>query len=101
MILTIRYPHVRELVHHYAKQLSDDVVLSLLDSGLNSESDAERLSRFIWTMLDEMARDRKEQNAVLGSTDNTSVTPDIAYEMDVLMEANGFSSIWENISDES
>ena len=101
MILTVRYPHVRDIVSYYAKKLSDDIVLSVLESGVNSEIDAAHLSRFIWRMLDEMAKDREDGNIVLGGSDNTSMVPDISYEMDVLMRQAGFSSIWEKISDES
>lgn len=101
MILTIRYPHVRELVLFYAQKLSDDIVLAILSNGLHSEKEAEHLSHFIWRMLDEMAKDKEQENVVLGGTDNTSMVPDISYEMDVLMEESGFSSIWEKISDES
>ena len=101
MILTVRYSHVRDIVSYYANKLSDDIVLSILESGLHSESEAEHLSYFIWTMLDEMAKDRQEKNIILGGTDNTSMAPDISYEMNVLMEESGFSSIWERVSDES
>ncbi|WP_299940940.1 hypothetical protein [uncultured Microbulbifer sp.] len=101
MILTVRYPHVRELVSYYAKKLSDKLVLSILEKGLNSESEAEHFSHFIWKMLDVMAKDREEKNIVLGSIDNTSMGPDISYEVGVLMQEEGFDSIWERISDES
>lgn len=101
MILTTRYPHVRDLVLHYANKLSDKSVLSILDNGVNSKEDAERLSYFIWRMLDEMARDRDEGNIVLGGTDNTSMVPDVSYEMDILMEECGYGSVWERISDEA
>ena len=101
MILTVRYPHVREIVSYYAKKLSDEAVLSILESGVHSEDEAEHLGRFIWKMLGEMAKDREEENIVLGGIDHTSMAPDISYEMDVLMEESGFSSIWEKISDES
>ena len=100
MLLTVRYPHVRDLVSFYANKLSDDFVLSILESGVNSESEAEHLSHFIWKMLDEMARDREEGNIALGGIDNTSMAPDISYEMDTLMEESGFGPIWEKISDE-
>ena len=101
MIFTVRYPHVRDMVQHYAQKLSDNVVLKILDHGVKSENDAEHLSYFIWRMLDEMAQDREEENIVLGGTDNTSMGPDISYEMDTLMEQSGYTSIWEKISDEA
>ena len=101
MILTVRYPHVRDLVSHYANKLGDEIVLSILDNGVNSEIEAEHISRFIWKMLDEMSSDREKGNIVLGGIDNTSMAPDISYEMDSLMEECGFESIWERISDEA
>ena len=100
MILTLRYPHVRELVFHYATKLTDTAVLKILDTGVNSAADAEHLSYFIWRMIGEMAKDRAAGIEVLGGTDNTSMGPDIAYEMDNLMQVSGFSDIWETISDE-
>ena len=94
MILTLRYPHVRELVFHYATKLADTAVLKILDTGVNSPADAEHLSYFIWRMIEEMGKDREAGVPVLGGIDNTSMGPDIAYEMDNLMQANGFGDIW-------
>ncbi|GLS25347.1 hypothetical protein [Marinibactrum halimedae] len=101
MIFSVRYPHVNDLVLHYANKLSDDMVISILQKGLNLEREAEHLSYFIWRMLDEMAKDREEGDVVLSGTDNTAMGADIAYEMDTLMEESGFGSIWEKISDEA
>lgn len=101
MIFATRYPHVRALVVHYATKLSDEPVLLMLNQGVNSRQDAEHLSHFVWKMLDEMAKDREEKNVVLGGTDNTSMVPDISYEMDILMEESGYRSIWQKISDEA
>lgn len=101
MILTTRYPHVRDLANHYCGVFSDTEVASILSNGLQSEEDAKKLSLFIWRMLDEMAKDKKAGNFVLGGDDNTAMAPDIAYEVDTLMADMGFSSIWEKISDEA
>ena len=48
-----------------------------------------------------MAKDREEGNIVLGGVDNTAIVADISYEMSILMDQVGFSSIWEKISDEA
>ncbi|MGM8229087.1 hypothetical protein ACSV5M_21065 [Cellvibrio sp. ARAG 10.3] len=101
MILTLRYPHVRDLVQHYATKKNDAKVLKILDSGLLSEEDASHLGHFIWDMLDTMAKDREQNIVVLGGTDNTQMAPDIAYEMDALMNKSGYGKIWEKISDEA
>ncbi|MCA6129400.1 hypothetical protein [Thalassolituus oleivorans] len=101
MILTVRYSHVRDLVFYYANQLSDQRVLDVLEDGLKSEDDAKHFSYFIWKMIDKMAEDRENGVEVLGGKDNTSMLPDVSYELDVLMSDGGYSQIWEEISDEA
>jgi len=101
MILTLRYPHVRDLVQHYATRKNDTKVLSILGSGLLSKEDALHLGHFIWEMLDLMAKDREQGVVVLGGTDNTQMAPDISYEIDALMHKSGYGKIWEEISDEA
>lgn len=101
MILTVRYSHVRDLVQHYANQLSDHRVLDILESGLNSEDDAKHFSHFIWKMIDKMSENRENGIEVLGEKDNTSMLPDVSYELDALMSDNGYSHIWEEISDQA
>ena len=101
MILTVRYPHVRDLVSYYASKLSDERVLEILESGLNSENDAKHFGYFIWKMIDRMAEDRENGIEVLGGSDNTSMLPDASYELDILMSECGYSQIWEDISDQA
>jgi hypothetical protein len=101
MILTLRYPHVRDLVQHYANRKNDTKVLNILNSGLLSKEDALHLGYFIWDMLDLMAEDREQRIIVLGGTDNTQMAPDISYEMDALMHKSGYEKIWEDISDQA
>ncbi|WP_370292291.1 hypothetical protein [Thalassolituus sp.] len=101
MILTVRYSHVRDLVYYYANKISDQKVLDILESGLKSEDDAKHFSYFIWKMIDMMAEDRENGIEVLGGSDNTSMLPDVSYELDVLMSDSGYSQIWEDISEEA
>lgn len=101
MILTVRYSHVRDLVYYYANKISDQKVLDILESGLKSEDDAKHFSYFIWKMIDMMAEDRENGIEVLVGSDNTSMLPDVSYELDVLMSDSGYSQIWEDISDEA
>lgn len=101
MILTLRYPHVRDLVQYYAHRSHDTKVLNILECGLLSKEDAQHLGHFIWDMLDLMAKDREQQVIVLGGTDNTQMAPDISYEIDALMDSSGYGKIWEDISDEA
>jgi hypothetical protein len=100
MILSIRYPHVRELVEHYAIKLDDSRAAEILNKGLSSADDAEYLSYFIWKMIDQMAIDQQQNISVLGGVDNTSMLPDVSYEMTLLMDNAGYGDIWERILDE-
>ncbi|WP_444935132.1 hypothetical protein [Microbulbifer sp. JTAC008] len=101
MILTVRYPHVRDLVQHYANTLEDKRSIKILQTGLKSEDDAVHFGHFIWKMIDRMSEDREKGVEVLGGTDNTSMLPDVAYELDLLMAENGYTKIWEEISDQA
>ena len=101
MILAIRYPHVRTLIAYYANKLSDQPVLSILETGLHTEEEAKHLSFFIWKMIEEMRNDREQNNMVLGGIDNTTILADVSYEMDAFMTDAGYSELWERISDEA
>lgn len=101
MILSVRYPHVRDLIAYYAQRNSEQRVLSILEHGLDSEQDADCLGRFVWKMIDQMAQDRANNQPVLGAVDNTAMLPDLSYEMDILMEDAGYAELWERISDEA
>lgn len=101
MILTLRYSHVRDLVQYYANRENDKKVLRILDSGVLSKEDATCLGYFIWSMLDLMAKDKKQGVVVLGGVDNTQMAPDISYEVEALMYDSGYGKIWEEISEEA
>lgn len=100
MILRVRYPHVRELVHHYANHLSDRRILHILEVGLSSQDDAKHLSYFVWKMIDSMSKDIESGVEVLGGKDNTSMLADVSYELDALMSESGYNEVWEEILDQ-
>ena len=52
-------------------------------------------------MIEEMRNDREQNNMVLGGIDNTTILPDVSYEMDAFMTDAGYSELWERISDEA
>lgn len=100
MIAFKRYAHVKNLLDHYASDLSKTDVLRILEDGVNNENDAENLSRFVWMMIDKMSEDSNEGKLVLGGTDNTEMLPDVAYELTLYLSDRGYIEIWNRISDE-
>lgn len=100
MITFKRYPHVKDLLDHYTADLSNADVLRILEGGVNNESDAENLSRFIWKMADKMSEDSNEGKLVLGGTDNSEMLPDVEYELTLYLSDRGYIEIWDRISDE-
>jgi len=101
MIKFTRYPHVRSLIIYYAQDLNETDILKLMESDVNSELDAENFSKFIWNMLDQMAIDIKAKKVVLGNTDNSSMIPDIDYEVSLYLAERGFENIWDDICDQN
>ena len=95
-----RYPHVEHLIRYYAQALSVDEIISILNLGVGSSAEAETFSRFIWKMLDAMSDDIESKVEVLGGTDNSSMIPDIDYEVSLYLSEAGYEEIWDRIADE-
>lgn len=100
MIEFKRYPHVGDLIAHYASVLNDDKASALLESGVKTEEEAYTFSRFILTVIDCMAIDMQKEVPVLGSADNTSMIPDIDYEVSLYLANRGMEDIWNKVCDE-
>lgn len=101
MIEFSRYPHVGTLISYYANRLNETAILEIIKLGVSSKGDAEYFSRFIWRMLDEMAIDIEQKKEVLGNIDNSSMVPDIDYEVSLYLADRGFGAIWDDVCDEN
>lgn len=101
MIRFNRYPHVRDFVLHYASELKNDGIQELLGASVKSREDAFLLSRFVWVMINEMAKDCESETVVLGRIDNSSLIPDIDYEIGVYLNERGYGVVWDKVCDES
>ena len=51
-------------------------------------------------MLDRMSEDSNNKIEVLGRTDNSSIIPDLEYEITLHIDEAGFRSVWDRVSDE-
>jgi hypothetical protein len=95
-----RYPHVGDLIAHYAKTLCRDDIGTIMASSITTSHQAKVFSRFIWDMVGQMNEDEENGIEVIGSTDNTEMIPDISYEITKLMRNAGFYEVWKKVSDE-
>ena len=100
MIIFDRYPHVRDLVIHYATASKSDRILAIMGMGVDTSEQAFLLSKFIWDMIDEMAKDSELDVMVLGRADNLDMIPDVDYEIGVYLNEQGFGAVWDNVCDE-
>lgn len=100
MIHFNRYPHVKDLIVHYATTMDETSILSMLEHGVNSENDAALFSQFVWKMVDQIGTDSERGTKVLGSTDNTDTMPDIDYEVSLFLANFGYAEIWDKTCDE-
>ena len=98
MIEFSRYPHVRELIAHYAVALGREDIESIMASGITTDVEAESFSKFIWDMVGQINEDEESCVEVIGNTDNTEMIPDISYEITKLMRDTGFYGVWEKVS---
>lgn len=96
-----RYPHIKDLIIHYAAFFSDSEILQQVELGVKNAQQAEHFSLFIWKMVDQMRSDSEADVIVLGSTDNSEMLQDIYYEISNFMSDCGFESVWERVSEEA
>ena len=97
-MLCSRYSHVKDLLDHYALDLDFADVTTILDNGVDNESDAELLCKFIWQMVVKMSEDCRLGRTVLGSIDNSDLLPDVAYEITSYLSKAGYIDIWDRVS---
>lgn len=100
MIEFKRFPHVGEIIYHYANSLNDEKILSLINTGVKTRDDAYALSKFVLRVIDCMASDIQQEVAVLGNIDNTSMIPDIDYEVSLYLARKGMEDIWDEVCNE-
>jgi hypothetical protein len=95
-----RYPHVYDLIAHYATKLNEPSILYMLEQGIKSEQEAIKFAQFIWQMVGQMGTDSEEGVSVFGRTDNTDTVPDIDYEISLHLANLGYAEIWDKICDD-
>ena len=100
MIQFKRYPHVKDLIIHYANTLNEPAVLLILEQRIKDEQDATKFAQFIWQMVGQMGTDSEEGVSVLGRIDNTDTIPDIDYEISLHLANIGYAEIWDKICDD-
>lgn len=99
MIQFKRYPHVKDLITHYANDMNKPSILLMLAQGVSSEQEATDFAQFIWQMVGQMGIDSENGVSVLGRTDNTDTIPDIDYEISLYLANLGHEEIWNKICD--
>ncbi|MFO1322395.1 MAG: hypothetical protein U1F52_22555 [Burkholderiales bacterium] len=101
MIRFERYPHVLDLLSHYAGTMHDDETRRLLADGVRTEPEALHLARFVWRMIDRMRADSDAGLVVLGRIDNGDLLPDVSYEVSLYLARAGFEEIWDRVADDA
>ena len=91
------YPKVGDLIAHYAEILDDENAVAVLNTDVHSRDDAYVLSRFVLAVVECIAKDMEDKTLVLGSTDNTSIIPDIDYEVNLYLARKEMEDVWDEV----
>jgi hypothetical protein len=90
-----------EFAQYYANNLNDHLSADILNRGEASNKDeAEHISHFFWSMVDAAIIDEQNQHSSLWSESPQIICEKIMYSLSAHLENNGFSTIWERVSDE-
>ncbi|WP_444916315.1 hypothetical protein [Microbulbifer sp. JMSA003] len=98
MIEFKRYAHIEDLLLYYAKSYKDDSILKILKEGVNSTSEAEEFSLFIWWVVDSIHDDQENEIEIMSSAGNLEMLPDLEYEISDYMQSVGFYDVWCRVS---
>ncbi|WNZ57421.1 hypothetical protein QT397_08810 [Microbulbifer sp. MKSA007] len=82
----------------YAKSYKDDSILKILKEGVNSTSEAEEFSLFIWRVVDSIHGDQENEIQIMSSAGNLEMLPDLEYEISDYMQSVGFYDVWCRVS---
>lgn len=86
-------------MEYYSDKMNAVEIKILLQNDINSKQDAVAFSEFVLAMIDNMARDMEEGVSVLGNIDNTSMIPDIDYEVSLYLANRGYEDVWDEACD--
>ncbi|WP_445359558.1 hypothetical protein [Microbulbifer sp. ANSA005] len=98
MIEFKRNAHIEDLLLYYAKSYKDDSILKILKKEVNSTSEAEEFSLFIWRVVDSIHDDQENEIEVMSSVGNLEMLPDLEYKISGYMQSVGFYDIWCKVS---
>ncbi|WP_444914487.1 hypothetical protein [Microbulbifer sp. TRSA007] len=83
---------------YYVKSYKDDSILKILKEGVNSTSEAEEFSLFIWRVVDSIHDDQENEIEIMGSAGILEMLPDLEYEISDYMQSVGFYDVWCRVS---
>ncbi|WP_444926930.1 hypothetical protein ACJJI4_02430 [Microbulbifer sp. TRSA002] len=83
---------------YYVKSYKNDSILKILKEGVNSTSEAEEFSLFIWWVVDSIHGDQENEIEIMGSAGNLEMLPDLEYEISGYMQSVGFYDVWCRVS---
>lgn len=90
-----------EFAHYYANNLNDQLSADILNRGeASNKEEAEHISHFFWSMVDAAIIDEKNQRPSLWSESPQIICEKIMYSLSAHLENDGYSAIWERVSDE-
>lgn len=90
-----------EFAKYYASNLNDQLSTDILKKGeASNQEEAEHISHFFWSMVDAAIADEQNQHPSPWSESSQIICEKIMYSLSAHLEKNGFSAIWERVSDE-
>jgi hypothetical protein len=98
-VIEYRFPEEKDFLLHYAKVLDQPRIEQIVRRGaVSSASDAAALAKFIWSMADRAAADRKNAVTVAGQRDLEAWTEYVFQTVRSHLLGAGYEKEWEENS---
>jgi hypothetical protein len=100
MSINYKFPEEIEFAKLYAAKLNDEAALSILKSGVVTNSkEARNLSNFFWNMVNKSIEDHNNKVVLPWPEGAEFWNEKLMYSFSGYLERAGFENEWEEISD--
>jgi hypothetical protein len=96
-MIEFRFEEERQIAIYYAKQIGDEVTLTILNNGVvQNAEEAVHLRIFFWNMVDLSVEDEKQKKEVPGYLKRESIMEGIMQSFRRYLISNGYESEWSD-----
>lgn len=95
-MIEYKFEEERDFILHYARKLDRGTVIKIIEAGqVTSTGEADALAEFFWDMVDEVVKDKKNNEIITGQSDLEAWNEYVFDSIRAYLRNNGYEKEWE------